>query len=186
MASRIVCYRLEANPGPRELSLPASAEPLAATYHNGAVGVWVRLLEKAKAVPDPAGATAEADAEVFEPRTFELIETGKVLSGRYRYLGTCAAPGGTFCMHVLERLEPDAVERHPGRSLAQRIEGLEDEFEEIAANLRCRIEGLESPAGESIEDVIARIETLDSLRVSLEDELETVRDRVDALERGAS
>ena len=170
MASRIVCYRLEAKPGPRELSLPMGAETLAATYHNGAVGVWIRLLEKAP--PSPGTDKEPVTEPAFEVRVFELVETGKVLTDRHRYLGTCAAPGGTFCMHVLERLEPGDVERHPERTLAQRLEGLEDDLEEIAANLRGRIEGLESPgthepealedSGEEIARIHNRLEALES------------------------
>ncbi len=102
MDFRIVCYRLEAKKGPRSLILPPGAEPLAATYHNGAVGLWMRMLEKAP--PDPETGDEPVAEPALEERVFELIETGEVLSGLYRYLGTCAAPGGTFCMHVLERL----------------------------------------------------------------------------------
>lgn len=154
MTSRIVCYRLEAKPGPRGLALPVGSEVLAAGYHHGAVGLWVRLSD----------ATEKSD---MEGRTFELFETGATFEGRTRYLGTCSAPGGTFCMHVVERLEPGALERDPGRTMGQRVEGLEHDLEEIADNLRGRIEGLESPGGKSIEDLDLDIRAVERARVAL-------------------
>lgn len=104
MHARIVCYRLEPNVGIRSLSMPVHSVVLAATYHNGAVGLWVRT-------PDP-----ELPAGLqLETRRFELAETGKPFDISpdvgVRYLGTCAAPGGTFVMHIFERIETVESER---------------------------------------------------------------------------
>lgn len=97
MKCRIVCYRLEARPGSRSLILPVEAAVLGATYHQGALGLWVQ-------VPTNPG--------VERTVRFELVETGHPfevsLELGARYLGTCEAPGGGFVMHVLERIETKA------------------------------------------------------------------------------
>lgn len=146
MESRIVRYRLEAQAGPRTLSFPKGSEVLGATYHQGAVGLWVRMIDPHPPAKGPA---------VMETRTFEVLETGADLEGRIRYLGTCGAPGGAFTVHVVERPEePDPIER------------LEDNLEEIADNLRTRVEALEGSGTheppESVPlDLLARVETLE-------------------------
>ena len=172
MKSRIVCYRLEGKPGPRTLTMPVGSEVLAAGYHQGAVGLWVRLVD----------ATETSD---MLSHIFELFETGGTVEGPMHYLGTCAAPGGTFCLHVAERIPRQA---EPVMVFEQRLTAVEDNLEEIADSLRVRLEALEGsgtrePAESMPLDLLARVETLDKLRVRLGEEVGRLRDRIQTLEQ---
>lgn len=94
--SRIVCYRLEASDGPRTLELPVGAWPLSATYHNGAIGLWVRTPVLSNDQPHRMVA-----------HHFRVLDTGTEMEGSFLYLGTAAAPGGSFCKHVVRLMEAD-------------------------------------------------------------------------------
>ena len=96
--TRVVCYRLEPRSDlePRELQLPEGSTVLRAEYYNGAVGLWV-------AIP-----TAFSDTLVV--RRFLVISTGTAFDDRGTdYLGTAAAPAGTFVAHVFE-VTPEKAE----------------------------------------------------------------------------
>lgn len=166
MKSRIVCYRLEASVTgqARTQVMPAGVELLCATYHNGAVGLWARVPER----PDPS------QPGELESREILLVNTGDVFEGQHRYLGTCAAPGGTFCVHVMELLDAGAV------PLAAAVGGLQDQHDRMSGEIeRLRLELF---GDTTISDLACRLGAIDEVREALGQDIRALRTRVDTLE----
>jgi hypothetical protein len=133
MKARIVWFRLGDFPGDQVVHIPKGAFVLMAALHGGLPGICAQ-------VPDPP-----LTSDLGRPHTFRMVSMGVAFDlGDSDFCGIIELPTAALAVYEIRTVVQNEIhEGGPGRTVAQRVEDLEERHEEDMRITREAIEALE-------------------------------------------